>query len=373
MGSRFQYIHERTDWPSFRWDAGELVDTLAHVRWLQGRLAGQLGSLDLSLRDEASLATLTNDVVMSSGIEGEILSPDLVRSSLARRLGVESAALAPEDRRVEGIVEMTLDATRHFDAPLSPERLYGWHAALFPTGYSGLRRIQVARWRVPEGDPMRVVSGPPGREKTHFEAPAAERLPAEMEGFLAWFNADGAEDGVLRSALAHLWFVTIHPFEDGNGRIARAIADMALARDEGTPFRFYSVSARIRRDRDGYYRALERASKGTLDVTPWLSWYLRCLERALFDADDIQRRVMDKAAFWKVHQDAGLNERQRRILNLLIDGEFIGNLSTSRWAKVTGCSTDTALRDIQGLVAQGILVQDAAGGRSTSYALAPNA
>ncbi|MHA1559668.1 MAG: Fic family protein [Alphaproteobacteria bacterium] len=363
-----RYIHELDDWPRFSWDERELATQFAAVRHQQGRLLGRMQSLGFDLRTQATLETLTEDVLKSSEIEGEILNKDQVRSSLARRLGVDIGALAPADRHVEGIVEMMLDATQDYDRPLTQKRLFRWHAALFPTGYSGMSKIAVGRWRDDRGGPMQIVSGPIGHERVHFEAPAASRLPDEMKAFLRWFDRNNGLDPVLKAGVAHFWFVTIHPFEDGNGRIARAITDMALARSEGSPQRFYSMSAQIRRDRKVYYDILERRQKADLDVTAWLEWFLVCLDHAITGAEEKLGLVTAKARFWERHAGAALNDRQRVMLNRLLDG-FEGKLTSSKWAKLANCSQDTALRDITDLVERGILKRDAPGGRSTSYAL----
>ncbi len=362
------YIHELPDWPRFHWNEAALANQLSAVRHRQGRLIGRMEALGFPLREEAVLETLTQDVLKSSEIEGEILDRDQVRSSIARRLGIDAGALPPADRNVEGVVEMMLDATQRFDQPLSAARLFGWHGALFPTGRSGLSKIKVAQWRDRESGPMRVVSGAYGREKIHYEAPAADRLDDEMQGFLTWFNLEDRLDPVIKAALAHLWFVTIHPFDDGNGRIARAIADMSLARSEDSPQRFYSMSAQIQQERNAYYDILEATQKGDLDVTRWLEWFLACLDRAFDGAETILSGVLRKAEFWKVHAATSLNDRQRDILNRLLDG-FEGTLTSSKWAKIEKCSADTALRDINELVARGILAKDRGGGRSTSYSL----
>lgn len=366
------YIYQLPDWPDFRWDEKKLAVPLAALRHRQGRLVGRMETLGFSLRAEATLQTLTLDVVKSSEIEGEILDREQVRSSIARRLGMDIGALAPTDRNVEGVVEMMLDATQHYSAPLTDERLFGWHAALFPAGYSGMSKITVGQWRDDSKGPMQVVSGAIGRERVHFEAPAAKRLEKEMAAFLKWFNETNQTDPVLRAGLAHLWFVTVHPFDDGNGRIARAIADMALSRSEQSAQRFYSMSAQIRTERKTYYEMLQQTQIGSLDVTPWLEWFLGCLDRAFDGTEETLSSVLQKARFWEVHATAELNDRQRRILNKVLDG-FEGKLTSSKWAKIAKCSQDTALRDILDLVNQGILVKDAAGGRSTSYSLAPPA
>ncbi len=362
------YIHELPDWPRFRWNPEALSQRLTAVRYKQGRLLGRTEALGFSLRAEAVLQTLTLDVLKSSEIEGEALDRAQVRSSIARHLGMDIGALAPSDRNVEGVVEMMLDATQNYAKPLTKERLLGWHASLFPTGYSGLRKIKVGAWRDDAKGPMQVVSGRVGKERVHFEAPAAARIEKEMTSFLDWFNHDDGTDLVLRAGIAHLWFVTIHPFEDGNGRIARAIADMILARSEESPQRFYSMSAQIRDERDAYYGGLEETQKGTLDITARLDWFLDCLYRALDKAESTLEIVLMKARFWESHTDIQFNERQRVILNKLLDG-FDGKLTSSKWAKIAKCSQDTALRDILDLVKRGILTKDPTGGRSTSYSL----
>ncbi len=363
------YIHQRQDWPKFHWNTDALADRLAAVRHRQGRLFGRMEALGFDLRAEAVLQTLTEDVLKSSEIEGELLDKEQVRSSIARRLGMDIGALAPVDRNVEGVVEMMLDATQNYQASLSDERLFGWHAALFPTGRSGMTRIVVGVWRNETSGPMEVVSGPVGREKVHYEAPVAGRLVPEMAAFLDWFNGNVQLDPVLKAAIAHLWFVTIHPFDDGNGRIARAIADMALARSEGSQQRFYSMSAQIRLERKDYYAILERAQKGDLDITEWLQWFLTCLDRAFGGAEQILANVFRKARFWEMIAGETISERQRKVINRLLDG-FDGKLTSSKWAVLTKTSPDTALRDINDLVARGILVKDEGGGRSTSYSLA---
>jgi len=367
-----QYIHERADWPAFRWDEGALGARLADVRYAQGRLLGRMESLGFDLRNEAILGTLTQDVVKSSEIEGQFLDVEQVRSSIARRLGMDIAGLVPADRDVEGVVEMMLNATGNYDNPLTAQRLFDWHASLFPTGRSGMQRIIVGAWRDESCGAMQVVSGPVGHEKVHFQAPDAGRVDREMSDFLKWFDQPPEYDPVLRAAIAHLWFVTIHPFEDGNGRIARAVADMALARSEKTAQRFYSMSAQIRNDRSAYYQILETTQKGDLDVTEWLEWFLSCLGRAIEQAEDTLEKVFVKARFWERHGHLSFNPRQRDMLNRLLD-DFRGKLTSSKWAKIEKCSPDSALRDINGLIAHGILKKDKAGGRSTSYSLVQRA
>lgn len=363
------YIHELQDWPRFRWDTDRLAKPLASVRHRQGRLTGRMESLGFNLQQEAVLRTLTADVLKSSEIEGEKLEAEQVRSSIARRLGMDVGALKPADRHVEGVVEMMLDATRRYDQPLTAERLFSWHAALFPTGRSGMTKIRVGAWRDDGTGPMRVVSGPIGKERVHFAAPPAARLEREMTNFLEWFNRPADIDEVLKAALSHLWFVTIHPFDDGNGRIARAIADMVLARSEKSPQRFYSMSTQIRQERAAYYDILEQTQRRTMDITPWMDWFLGCLGLAIEGAQTILGAVLAKARFWESVRGVPLNERQTLVLNRLLDG-LEGKLTTSKYAKLTKSSQDTALRDILPLVERGILVRGLEGGRSTSYALA---
>ena len=362
------YIHSLKGWPSFRWNREHLADKLAAVRHRQGRLIGRMEAFGFKLRAEAALETLTEEVIKSSAIEGEVLDKDQVRSSIARRLGMDIGALTPADRNVEGVVEMMIDATQRFADPLIAERLFSWHAALFPTGRSGMTKIAVGAWRDDKNGPMQVISGPAGREQVHYEAPAADRLDPEMKAFLDWFNKDEATDLVLKAGVAHLWFVTIHPFDDGNGRIARAIADLTLARSERSAQRFYSMSAQIREERKAYYDILEATQKGDLDITAWLEWFLGCLDRAFDGAETILATVIKKARFWETHSGRSFNERQSLVINRLLDG-FEGKLTSSKWAKLAKCSQDTALRDIDDLVARHILVKDPGRGRSTSYVL----
>ena len=363
------YIHQLPDWPKFRWDQEALAGPLAEVRHRQGRLLGRMESLGFMLQKEAELETLTLEVLKSSEIEGEKLDAAQVRSSIARRLGIETAGMVAAERDVEGVVEMMLDATQNFATPLSDERLFAWHSALFPTGRSGIREFIVGAWRNDADGPMQVVSGPVGKEKVHYEAPAAPLLEREMSAFLAWANDSGDRmDAVLRAALAHLWFVTIHPFDDGNGRIARAVADMALARAEKIGQRFYSMSGQIRAERNEYYNILERTQKSDLDITRWQSWFLECLLRAIEGAQGTLSAVLNKAKFWERFAKQPLNERQIKVLNRLLDG-FEGKLTSSKWAKLAKCSQDTAYRDIMDLVERGALQKDPGGGRSTSYSL----
>lgn len=363
------YIHELPDWPRFHWDSAALARRLAEVRHSQGLLIGHMGALGFNLRQEAALQTLTADVLKTSEIEGEKLDAEQVRSSLARRLGMDIGALTPADRDVEGIVEMMLDATRHYDQPLTADRLFAWHAALFPSGHSGMRKIKAGAWRDDSHGPMQVVSGPAGRERVHFEAPAASRLDKEMNAFLDWFNAKADIDPVMKAGLAHLWLVTVHPFDDGNGRIARAVADMALARSENSPQRFYSMSTQIRQERDAYYEGLERTQRAGMDITRWMEWFLASLGHAIGGAQTMLSAVLAKAKFWERIQGIAINDRQRLVLNKLLDG-FEGKLTTTKYAKLTKSSQDTALRDIAYLVEKGVLVRSSEGGRSTSYRVA---
>ena len=357
------YIHKRAGWPGFRWDHPRISARLVDVRHRQGRLIGRMEGLGFQLRAEAVLDSLTEEVLKSSEIEGEILSRDQVRSSIARRLGVDIGGLTPTDRDVEGVVEMMLDATQGYDRPLTARRLFDWHAALFPTGRSG-----VGAWRDDAKGPMQVVSGPIGKERVHYEAPTADRVREEMKKFLEWFENDKSTDLVLKAGVAHLWFVTIHPFDDGNGRIARAIADLVLARSERSPQRFYSMSSQIRQERKAYYEILEATQKGELDITRWLEWFLECLGRAFERAETILATVLNKARFWEGFAEVEFNERQREIVNRLLNG-FEDKLTSSKWAKLTKCSQDTALRDIEDLIRKRVLVKGFAGGRSTSYSL----
>lgn len=363
-----KYIWQRPEWPMWQFDSARLAEQLSKVTLERGRLLGSMQALGFKLAEEATLRALTDEVIKSSEIEGEKLNPESVRSSLARRLGMDIGALAPADRHVDGVVEMVLDAIQRYDQSLTEQRLFGWHAALFPTGYSGMIKIAVGDYRADVDGPMQVVSGGVGRERVHFEAPPTERLAQEMARFLGWFNHTQGIDPTIKAGLAHLWFVTIHPFEDGNGRIARAVCDMALARADGSPQRFYSLSAQIQRERKDYYDALELAQQGTLDVTEWLEWFLGCLLRSIQGAGEQTKEVMLKATFWSQWSGASMNERQVKMLNKLLDG-FEGNLTNKKWVAINKCSPDTALRDIKELIDRGILVSAGAGGRSTHYVL----
>lgn len=362
------YIWEDPQWPACRYDLIRLAAPLAQTSLVQGLLVGRLADVGANLQSQASLVALTDDVLKTSEIEGERLSADSVRSSIARRLGVDIGALAPVDRNVEGVVEMVLDATLHCAAPLTTDRLFGWHAALFPTGFSGMSRINVGGWRDDASGAMQVVSGPIGRQRVHFEAPPAARLDSEMDRFLDWVNRDSGEPPLLKAGLAHLWFVTLHPFDDGNGRIARAVGDLLLARADGSPQRFYSLSAQIQRERSDYYDILERTQQGTLDITAWLDWFLGALYRAVQNAQQTVDAVLLKSRFWQRWTGTAMNERQLKLLNRLLDG-FDGKLTTSKWAAIAKCSPDTALRDISELLALGALKKSDSGGRSTSYEL----
>ncbi len=369
------WIHEHQNWPNFIWDAEVLTSKLADIRHRQGRLLGRMENLGFELRREASLSALTNDVVKSSAIEGENLNPEEVRSSIARRLGIDTAGLISPSRDVEGIVEMMLDATQQFSLALTKDRLFDWHAALFPTGRSGIHKITVGGWRTMDAGPMQVISGSIGKENLHFEAPSAGLLEKEMQAFLTWFgNGNGKGGGddidpVIKAAIAHLWFVTIHPFEDGNGRIARAIGDMALARADATRDRFYSLSSQIATERKHYYDQLEKQQRATPDITGWLSWFLDCLGRAIANAETTLENVLFKARLWESINQKPVNGRQRLIINRMLEDGFEGFMNTSKYAKLARCSNDTALRDIQDLKARGIFIQNSGGGRSTSYRL----
>ncbi len=367
----YAYIWQASDWPSWRYDLAALAQTLADVSRAQGLLMGRLADVGMALRDQASLSALTEDVIKTSEIEGEQLNVESVRSSIARRLGVDIGALAPVDRHVEGVVEMVIDATANCHASVSRERLFGWHAALFPTGYSGLVRINVGGWRDDATGPMQVVSGPLGRQRVHFEAPPADRLQSETDCFINWANRASNEPPLIKAGLAHLWFVTLHPFDDGNGRIARAVGDLFLARADGSPQRFYSLSAQIQRECKAYYDILERTQKQSLDVTEWLAWFLETLHRAVDQAQHTLDAVLAKTRFWQrwaAPSSAPLNKRQVKLVNRLLDG-FEGKLTSSKWAAIAKCSPDTALRDINDLLGRGVLRKTDAGGRSTSYEL----
>jgi Fic family protein len=359
------YMYEVEGWPHFSWNQDLLLDVLIRLRHSQGRLIGGMKSIGFHERDATVLRVLTEDVVKSSEIEGEILDKSLVRSSVARHLGIEVAGLGVVDRNIDGVVEMMLDATQKFDQPLSKERLLNWHASLFPTGRSGFSKIRVGDWRT---QPVSVVFGQMGKETIHFEAPPADAVDHEMSVFLDWVNGEVTVDPVLKAAIAHLWFVTIHPFDDGNGRIGRAIADLLLARSENSSCRFYSLSKQIQAERKGYYAILEKTQKGPLDITPWIEWFFNCLERAIEKALVSLNAILHKARVWESLAEVSLNERQKKIINRLLDG-FDGKLTTSKWAKITKCSQDTALRDILDLINRGILIKNPGGGRSTSYSL----
>lgn len=361
------FIHQKDNWPEFTWNSNDFLDLLSEARNLQGRLIGKMETLGFDLRNEALLDTLTLDVLKSSEIEGEFLNPDQVRSSIARRLGMEIAGAVDSDRSVEGVVEMMIDAAQKCFEPLTTDRLFGWHAALFPTGRSGMYKITVADWRKDTTGPMQVISGAMGKEKVHFQAPDSELVEKEMTRFIDWFN-NNKIDLVIKAAIAHLWFVTIHPFEDGNGRITRALTDMLLAQADKSNQRFYSMSAQIWLERKQYYEILENTQKGNLDITNWIVWFLNCLINALKSTDSILTKVLFKADFWQKHINTVINTRQRKLLNRLMDG-FEGKLTSSKWAKIAKCSKDSAVRDINDLIEKGILQKEAAGGRSTNYEL----
>ena len=364
-----RYVHELPEWPSFHWDAEALAPALAKVHELQGHLLGRMVAVGFDLRSEANFRTMATDVLRTSEIEGEVLDPAQVRSSLARRLGMDVSGTPKVDRNVDGVVEMLLDATRNCNDKLTADRLFGWHAALFPTGRSGMLKVLVGQWRDDSTGPMQVVSGAMGRDKVHYQAPAAKLLKREMTAFLKWVNAKDSLDPLLKAGLGHFRFVTLHPFEDGNGRMARAVADMLLARAEGSPQRFYSMSAQIRNERKKYYDILERSQRGTLDVTEWLAWFLACLQRALVASEETLASVLGKHRFWQTHARTVLNPRQVNVLGKMLDG-FEGNLTSGKYAKLTKTSQDTAARDLTDLVAKKVLKKGKAGGRSTHFVMA---
>jgi Fic family protein len=360
-----KYIYQYDNWPQFTWNEPEIHVLLGRVRHLQGKLLGQMSTVGFSIKAETFLATLTLDVLKSSEIEGEKLNYEQVRSSIARKLGFEYAGITSSDRNVDGVVEMMLDATQNYNQPLTEERLFGWHAALFPTGWSGNHKIEVGCYRSGE---MQIVSGALGKEKVHYQAPSPDQVKTEMDKFLHWFNQDVQIDPVLKSAVAHFWFIIIHPFDDGNGRIARAISDLFLARSDDSPHRYYSLSDQIMLERKVYYDILQKTQISSGDITEWISWFLNCLHRSLRSTEATFQRVLQKVDFWDKHSEITFNARQRLIMNKLLDG-FDGKLNTSKWAKIAKCSTDTALRDIQHLMNKGILRKEDAGGRSTNYEL----
>lgn len=360
-----KYIYEYKNWTAFSWQDKVINAAFGEVKLIQGKIIGQMNALGFSAKEEATLTALTLDVVKSSEIEGELLNYDQVRSSIARRLGINTAGLVPSSRHIEGIVEMMLDATQRYALPLTEKRLLGWHAALFPTGHSGPYKIETGKYRTGE---MQVVSGALGKEKVHYEAVAPQLVKSEMEKFLNWFNNDTQLDAVLKAAIAHFWFIIIHPFDDGNGRIGRAITDMLLARAESSGERFYSMSSQILIERKRYYEVLQKVQHSSGDITEWLEWFLHCLKNAMLATEHTTQRILLKAEFWKLHEHTPINERQRTVLNMLLDG-FDGKLKTSRWAKITKVSTDTALRDIKDLIEKGILQESDEGGRNVNYKL----
>ncbi len=362
------YLHHRKDWPNFKWDNETILPYVSKVRDLQGRLIGRMESIGFKLREEAVLETLTEDILKTSEIEGELLNPEEVRSSVAQRLGMKISGLSGASRDVDGVVDMMLDATQKYKDPITKDRMCAWHAALFPTGRSGMHKITVGEWRSDEKGPMQVVSGAMGKEKVHYTAPEATRLEEEMNQFIAWFNADKNMEAVIKSAIAHLWFVSIHPFDDGNGRIARAIADNQLARADRTSQRFYSMSAQVMKSKKGYYNILESTQKGSMDVSQWLVWYFERLTEALLATDETLSKILVKAKFWEMHKNTQFNKRQIKMINSL-QGDFLGKLHSSKWAKMTKVHRDTARRDIQDLIDKGVLADSGEGGRSTNYIL----
>lgn len=362
------YLYHNPNWPLFEWNSEKFLPLLSNVRNRQGKLIGKMGTLGFDLRNEANLEILTQEIIKSTEIEGEILEKGQVRSSIARKLGLDISGLVYSERHVDGIVDLMIDATKNFDKELNKERLFSWHSALFPTGESGMYKITAGHWRDDSKGPMRVVSGAIGKEKVHFQAPPASVIENEMRLFFDWFNLEQTTDLVLRAAIAHLWFVTIHPFEDGNGRIGRAISDMLLARSDEQSYRFYSLSSQIRKERNAYYDLLEKTQRGSLDITKWIEWFLNCLLHAIEHSEIVLEKIINKHAFWIKNAGINLNDRQRKILNMLMD-DFQGVLNTTKWSKIGKCSQDTALRDIQDLIEKDILIKTEQGGRSTNYML----
>jgi Fic family protein len=376
-----KYIYEYNNWTKFTWNEAAINAIFGEVRNLQGRIVGHMNTLGFAAKEEAALTTLTLDVIKSSEIEGEKLNFEQVRSSIARKLGINIGGLVPTNRNIDGIVEMLIDATHSYQMPLTNKRLFGWHAALFPTGHSGINTIEVGRYRTGE---MQIVSGAMGKERVHFEAIPAKKVKAEMELFLCWFNEKykndkniksykktqklNALDPVLKAAIAHFWFIIIHPFDDGNGRIARAISDLMLSRSDQTTERYYSLSSQILVERKQYYEILQKVQHSKGDITAWLDWFLHCLKNALLTTETTLNKILWKTSFWKIHENTDFNARQRLMLNKILDG-FDGKLQSSKWAKITKCSPDTALRDIKELIEKGILKQEKQGGRSTNYEL----
>ena len=360
------YLYNDQNWPIFKWNSEKLLPLLSYVRNRQGKLIGKMGTLGFELRNEANLEILTLDIIKSTEIEGEILNREQVRSSIARRLGIDIPGLVYSERNVDGIVDLIIDATKNFDKELNKERLFSWHASLFPTGQSGMYKIITGNWRDDSTGPMQVVSGALGKEKVHYQAPPSTQIENEMRIFLDWFNLEQSTDLVLKAAIAHLWFVTIHPFEDGNGRISRALSDMLLARSDEQSYRFYSMSTQIRKERNSYYDILEKTQKSGLDITNWIEWFLNCLLHAIENSDKLLEKIIYKHSFWIKYSRVNINDRQRKILNLLMDN-FDGVLNSTKWAKIAKCSQDTALRDIQDLIEKGILAKSLQGGRSTNY------
>lgn len=365
------YIYNNQDWPIFKWNSEKLLPLLSYVRNKQGKLIGKMGALGFEIQNQANLEILTQEIIKTTEIEGEFLDREQVRSSIARRLGLEISGLVYSDRNVDGIVDLMLDATKNYNKELNKERLFSWHAALFPTGQSGVYKIITGNWRDDSTGPMQVVSGALGKEKVHYQAPPAAQLENEMRIFFDWFNLEQNIDLVLKSAIAHLWFVTLHPFEDGNGRISRALSDLLLARSDEQSLRFYSMSTQIRKERNSYYDILEKTQINGLDITNWLEWFLNCLLHAIDNSEKLLEKIIYKHSFWIKHSGVSINERQRTILNMLMD-DFEGVLNTTKWAKIGKCSQDTALRDIQDLIEKGILIKSLQGGRSTNYELKSN-
>jgi Fic family protein len=361
-----KYIYERPDFPDFYWDSEKILAPLSEVRFMQGRFSGKIQSLGFDIQQESNLLLLEKEIITSSQIEGEIYKPEEVRSSIAKRTGAAYDSNQPTNRNIDGFVDLLLDATQNYATVISKERLFNWHGALFPTGRSGLYTIKTAQWRKDEKGPMQVVSGGFGNEKVHYEAPTASLIPNLMIAFLDWLNTESQQDLIIKTGIAHLWFLTIHPFEDGNGRIARAISESILAKSENDAMRFYSLSSQILKNKKDYYLLLEQSQKGNLDCTNWLLWFLETLKKAIIQSEEIISTVLQKANFWKNHEKTILSPRQQKMLEILWN-DFEGNLTTKKWSLLTKCSDDSALRDINDLILKGILYKEDKGSRSTSY------
>ena len=372
MNQEHLYIWQNPAWPEFRWDSDAILKSLGELRFHQGALFTRMKDLGFDIRLQAQAEILIEEALKTSEIEGEILGPKSVRSSVAKRLGLPDAGLmVSRNEKADGLVDILLDATMNYSRELSPEILYGWHAALFPTGYSGFHKLLIGAFRNDADGPMQIVSGPIGREKVHYEAPGAGQIHHEIRAFLSWWQTSfNKMDGIIRSAVAHLWFVAIHPFEDGNGRLARTLTDMALAQDENLSTRFYSLSAQIMSERDDYYRLLEITNKGDGDITEWLLWYTQCMTRALLRSELLLKNILQKARFWKRHAQTELNQRQMKVVNLILEkgpGGFEGGMKNQKYAGIAHTSRATAQRELADLVKKEVFVKNPGGGRSVSY------